>query len=214
MHRQKFQIFLLYGGGIDSTALLFWLRDLYPAERITLVHVDYGQHALASERAAARYYAKRYNLEFVKLKTDFSFSSAEILKRSSGSADVDVNNRLELRNVALITLVASYAASTVPEGTTSMLALGFHQEPANAPFPDARPDFLLPLEYSLNLATNSPIRLLAPLVTKTRTEILKFAIGKDRSILMRSHTCYKKVPCGVCTHCYQREQMLKEIGIE
>lgn len=208
------ELFLLYGGGLDSTGLLFYLLDDQPHRKITLVHIDYGQTAVSSERAAARYYAKKYNTKTAWLKADFSYSSAHIMKHSLGRADKDNKNRLELRNPALITLAASYAASVCSSGSTGILALGFHFEPEGAPFPDARIDFIPALEQSLNLASTVPLRLITPFSSWSRLEILKYAVGKDDSILTKSHTCYQVKPCGVCTHCRQRHYMMKELGIE
>ena len=199
------QNIVLYGGGLDSTAVvLILLRNGF--QHIRLLHVDYGQKAMLSERRALLHFATKYNLAHTFLTMDMSYSKATIM-RNTGIGDAE-SNRLELRNLALISYAASYAASMFDN---SKLYVGFHVEPPGSGFLDAKREYLHSLQQSINLATDRRVVLTAPLDTLTRQEIFSVGYQIDKDIVEYSHTCYEEVVCGKCTHCVEKEKMLKEI---
>lgn len=199
------QSLLLYGGGLDSTALLLQLLQDYP--NLKVLHFNYGQKAFLAERQAALYWCNKYDLELIPMTTDLSFSQATIMKGTSvGNRET---NRLELRNLVLIAQAASFAASTF---NSSILYLGFHKEPYNSGFLDAKQNYLPYLRDTLDKATDRPVCLSTPFRDMTRQEILELGIKLDKEILTHSHTCYEPQTCGVCVHCIERANMIKRIG--
>lgn len=67
------QNIVLYGGGLDSTAVvLVLLRNGF--QNIRLLHVDYGQKSTLSERNALLHFATKYNLTYTFLTMDMSNS--------------------------------------------------------------------------------------------------------------------------------------------
>lgn len=194
---------ILCGGGLDSIAALF-ICVATSRREIIVVHVDYGQKAAVSERISCEYFASLYSAQFVQLKADLSFSTSKIMM--VGDTSQKENNRLELRNPFLITLVASWAVSTIGDAD---LVLGFHLEPDNV-FPDATTTYLGSLETSLNLATKHKLHIQTPFAYNTRKQIFDWAYNFDRRIL-QAHSCYEHVPCGVCTHCKERSEFISTL---
>lgn len=201
--------FLLYGGGLDSTALAVLLHA--EGKKLTLVHIDYGQKAVRGERQSALYFASKYGFSLGLLKADMGYSESHIMKGAPLAINSETN-RLELRNPLLITLAASYAASVFPDSAANRLYLGFHYEPPEACFPDARIEYLGSLERALRLACNTPTELRAPVHTLTRTELISKAVALDPEVLTHSYTCYQETVCGKCTHCLQLEEIKKELS--
>lgn len=203
--------FLLYGGGLDSTALLVYLikaQGVDPSQ-LELIHVNYGQKAVIPEAEAAFYFTAKYRLKVTRLTCDLGFSTSSIMCGSDLGVDKQ-DNRLELRNLVLISMAASYIASTNFEGD-SHLYLGFHREPVDAPFPDARTEYLEPLQEALYRSTGAKVTLETPFANLTRLEILQQYLHYDEDILTRSYTCYEEVECGECVHCQEKKLLIQRL---
>lgn len=201
---------VLYGGGIDSTAVLFHLLEHGTETRdISLVHVDYGQKAAKPEYKAMRLFSNKYHIFCTQLRMDMTYSDSRIMTGDIGRTGEQ--NRLELRNVALIAYVASYGASL---HARPRLHLGFHREPPGATFPDANAAYLIDLEHLLQRTTHRIVELCAPLSHLTRSDLFERAIRFDPNIVNMSYTCYEEEACGRCTHCIEKESMLKAFRAE
>jgi len=199
---------LLYGGGIDSTSLLLHMvKNL--ALKPLVMHVDYGQKAVLEETAAARYFSEKYQLEAQFRKVDLSFSRAAIMQGSDGNTASAEDNRLELRNLVLLSYAASYGASLRTETT---LYVGFHREPENSGFEDAKIGYLSSLMEAMLLSTKRVVRIEAPFNELTRQEIFNLGHDLDSDILSQSYTCYESGgPCGKCAHCLERSRMVSRL---
>ena len=206
---------LLYGGGLDSTALLGYLVGDPRIDRkeLELIHVNYGQKAAAPEIEAMIWFATQIDpdIKTTMLTADVSFSNASIL-RGNGIGETPEDNVLELRNLVLISLAASYA-STKYFGGEVTLYLGFHREPENSPFLDAQPEYLEHLSSSIRLASNLKFFTIStPFINSTRQQILQLGwslLGEN--FLNMSHTCYEETTCGVCVHCKTKEEMVDNL---
>lgn len=200
-------VFLL-GGGLDSTALLIHEAPSLnntKDEDLLGVFVDYGQKAAPAEYESATYFSDKYSADFALLHADLKFSKSAIMQGSvARSAKYNV---LSLRNPFLITLAASYATSVNPDLEKVVLYVGFHDEPEDAPFPDALPGYLKSLANSLSIASGISIEIKAPFKHMSRIEILTQAFEEDEEILTHTHTCYEVEPCGECLHCEEKEKM-------
>jgi 7-cyano-7-deazaguanine synthase in queuosine biosynthesis len=201
---------LLYGGGFDSTALLFDMVHC-GMQDIEMIHIGYGQKAYDAERKAARHFAQEYGVKLAELHTDLRFSKARIME-GTPIGEHAPHNRLELRNVVLLSLAASYAATKYD--THTVIYLGFHKEPADSTFLDAQTRWLASMAETLSLATTRMLTINTPFTHLTRDEILRVAINRDPSILTHSHTCYEAYPCGACWHCKEKERMIKTFDVE
>lgn len=199
---------ILYGGGLDSTALIPYLvkvNGLDP-DSITLLHIDYGQKATEAESEAATFWAERYGLHVHFSSIDLSWSGATIMAGTEiGTAET---NRLELRNPLLLSYAAAYGASHADDVN---IFLGFHVEPEGSGFLDAKVEYLTHMAAALGAATDRHICIHIPFSHMTRKEILLLGLQHDHLLADRSHTCYETQTCGQCVHCVQKSEMLKEL---
>lgn len=201
------------GGGLDSTALLLFLRDRFRREpKLHALHVNYGQKAYLAEARSVEYFCQKYDVPVKTMNVDLrSIAHAAILYGSSVGVKQE-ENRLEGRNVVLISLAATYA-STIGAG---VVYVGFHNEPVDAPFPDATLDFLRIMMPVLAKAYRPSLLLDAPFVAMSRLEVLRSGLRRDEEILTRSYTCYEEgyQECGRCVHCKTKQEMLAQLEAE
>lgn len=198
---------LLYGGGIDSTALLFYLRSQGLDPHV--LFFTYGQKAEALERECL----ERWVIAEKRLVLPLPLSqitTSNILSGEPVAADV-TTNVLEGRNLIFISLAAAWASTL---GASSVY-VGFHAEPEARPFPDASPEFHLSVNHTLKEALVRSVAVLAPFSDKTRKEIFQWCLTNAPEALS-AHTCYESVRggCGVCTHCQTKAQLLGELCVE
>lgn len=218
---------VLFGGGLDSSAVLSRLvtkqkdgEDIQSLDDILLIHVDYGQKAVVSERTAALRQIEYYGLttELVTLKMDMSYSGAAIMPNTDLGTGEAKNNVLELRNPTLMLLSASYLASVYP-GVQHYLYVGLHREPKGSPFKDAihylYVDKVNALINTL-LGNGSSVLVRAPYKNGSRQSLFHKLLNAQGMDFIRNyvHTCYEQVPCGKCTHCIKLEEMIKSVGEE
>lgn len=192
---------LLYGGGLDSTALLLELcRD----HKLVALHINYGQVAYMQERRAAQYWCGRYGVFYDTMHVD--------LKHCAGDASIvggKGGDMMDGRNLVLISIAAMYA-STI--GADSVY-LGFHQEPPDHPFPDATEYGLSATQLAVSAMLKNQIELKAPFSTRSRFEIVKRAMAIDPKFLDETHTCYTNQfgGCGKCAHCIQKAGFVSQL---
>ena len=194
---------ILYGGGLDSTALAVSIDKPF-----SLMHIDYGQKAADKEYESAESLVARYPLMILHtLNADLSFSNSAIM--SGGIATDRHANRLELRNPFLFMLAASYIASTDFDNQHQIL-LGFHKEHDRV-FPDACEDWIAHMNDMLSLATDCNIKVTAPFAKIERLDIAKIGYRYDPEFFDIAYTCYEAEECGRCKHCLEKRAMLKLI---
>jgi 7-cyano-7-deazaguanine synthase len=198
---------LLYGGGIDSTTLLVHQRKL--GREMLALHVDYGQAAATLEWRAVNRFCKLYDVEARRVGITLPFRGTGALMTGTPSTD-PAKNIVHARNVMLVGLAAMLVGAT---GGGNVL-LGYHEEPPDAPFPDATEAARAALNAAVATSTGWKVRVEAPFASKTRLEIARIAYALDPSILADAHTCYADVVggCGACSHCVTRAEMLEHIG--
>lgn len=207
---------VLFGGGLDSSALLVHLVSTLPkdeVENIVLIHIDYGQKAVESELQAGVAQLRQNILkrDIIKLKMDMTYSGAGIMPNSTSDTGVPKNNVLELRNPTLVMLASSYLASVYPN-EKHYIYLGLHKEPKDTAFKDAvhhlYVDKLNALINTL-LSGETQILVRAPFKNSTRQRIFGGLVDKVGMEYVKHfvHTCYEKVPCGTCAHCQQLKHM-------
>lgn len=198
---------LLAGGGLDSTALMVYLRDLGDMKPRCL-WVNYGQKAAMSEYKSVNYFGHKYNYDIVTVHADL-----DRLAKSTILLGTPIGNRsqncLELRNLFLI----SYAAIWCASDGGGCIYVGFHKEPDGS-FPDANADWLDSVMGTLNSGTKSPMKVLAPFRGLTRYEIFSWAAAHDHEIIDRSYTCYEGSECGKCVHCVEKRNMTERLATE
>ena len=196
------KVLILLGGGLDSIALLLWLKSL--GTEVRGIFFSYGQIAMQKEYCAIAHFCK-------KLNVGFQFFDLPLYKiaRSGILNQTEKSNKLEGRNAVFVMLAATYAATI----GWDEIHVGFHREPLNAPFPDATFHALKAMNMLVSAAYSSPLTVRAPFVDLSRLHILRIGYEHDPEILTKTHTCYLDVlgGCGKCVHCKQREVLIQNL---
>lgn len=215
-------ILLLYGGGIDSTALLMWLvwrgmfRKSLSSQRrdykVSAVFFKYGQKAESLEYGACQYFCAKYDVDLHVIQAPFAQISDSAILNGGVLANDPKVNILDGRNFAMLGMAGMLAAKI---GATK-LAMGYHVEPEHRPFPDASIEFVDAMNEAIPKAFVHQWQIYTPFAKWTRQKIFQWANYYDKDILQKAHTCYENVAggCGACSHCTLKKQICDELGIE
>jgi len=206
---------LLSGGGLDSSALFLYLRTM--KVDFEVLHFNYGQKAFKGERLAVNYFCEKYGIKRVENSSYFDFSSTgNVLLTGMGpsvgdSPEAINKNKLECRNLVLLSMVVSLVASF----GGGDIYLAYHKEPIDAPFPDATSLFLSKFRSLVEYSTGEEVRILAPFQEHdfSRQLIFNYGLKKDPEFVEKSFTCYEstdEVKCGSCAHCLLENEMLSK----
>ncbi|MBQ7606773.1 MAG: 7-cyano-7-deazaguanine synthase QueC [Desulfovibrionaceae bacterium] len=220
---------VLFSGGQDSTTCLIYALTRY--ERVLTIGFEYGQrHAaelacrqdILSEiaRAPGKKWAPVTDLvvnlpDFSRLNADALTGSLAISEQPGALPTTFVPGR----NLIFLTYAAAYAFG---QGITDLVCgMG---ETDYSGYPDCREATLESMERSLSLGLDSPIRIVAPLMHRSKAETWKFAesLGGEWAvelIRVKTHTCYANerdhlheygYGCGVCPSCVLRKKGWEE----
>lgn len=203
------KVVLLYGGGIDSTALLHMLSS-DPMNDVHAVFFDYGQKASQLEQQACEYFCAEYNVPLKVMEVRLAeLSNSALFDENRVANDVTVNI-VDGRNLAFIALTGMVVSKLKADA----LALGFHVEPTERPFPDATQEFIEAVNAVVKYGYQHQFKVITPMAHMTRQDIFKYAQQNDPHILKYAHTCYENVlgGCGACTHCTFKEATLAELA--
>lgn len=203
-------------GGMDSSALCYWLHD--QGNLGLIVSVDYGQRH-KKELMSAKLIAK--HLETPHLVLDLT----ELGKQLGGSAltdDIDVphghyaheNMRITVvpnRNMILLAAAGGVAVANDMEKIATAVHAGDHYV-----YPDCRPEFTQAVSETLSLATAGfgDITVEAPFVDMTKADIA--ALGDKLGVPWEdTWTCYEggEVHCGRCATCVERIEAFHLAGV-
>ena len=183
---------IVFSGGQDSTTCLGWaLNNFDYVETITF---DYGQkHKVEIEQAEK--IAKLLNVknsvlninafsqlnDSALINSDLDISSSHSTKKNLPASFVPN------RNAIFFTLAHAFAQKQDIDN----IIIGVNQTDYSG-YPDCREDFVLALENSLNLGSESNIKFHYPLIHLTKAETFK--MSEDENVLdmviNESHTCY------------------------
>jgi 7-cyano-7-deazaguanine synthase len=210
-------IFLL-SGGLDSTInlglVLKWTaEELSPSlefpeqvpqkirEEVECLTFDYGQRH-HREIDAAREISKSYGLKHKIIEAKFFEGCALV-----GDCDLE-NGKSETaivpnRNMVFLSIAAAYA---MQQGASHVYWSAIKDD-ADL-FKDCRPEFLENMNRALN---PMGVKILAPIIGKTKKEIVKIAV-EEKIDFSQSWSCYRggQEPCGKCGACLLREEAIDE----
>ena len=213
---------VLYGGGIDYTTLLAYLvsgrnaRCHVDPATVHLLHFTYDQKAWKQEADALFEFSHRFGIPSDNTHTMGIpyglFGRSDILEGSADRAADPKKNVVEGRNMVFLSMAATVASRLGIE----YLAVGFHHEPEEAPFPDATGPFLDAMNATFRRGMLRPVEIIAPFRYFTRKQIFNEAFLIDPVILEKAHTCYEAVVggCGECAHCVLKADLLCELAKE
>jgi len=208
---------VVFSGGLDSTTLLFHLRDA--GHTVLGLFVDYGQRHRDRELAAATRIAADLGvpLRTLDLRNLVGFLGSNSLTdptlevpAGAYAPETMAMTVVPNRNMVLIAVALSWAASSGCEA----IAFGAHAG-AYTPYPDCRPNFAEAMHAAAQLCSEPPLSVLAPFVTWTKADIVTrgAALGVPWD---RTWSCYKgeAVHCGRCGTCLDRRTAFADAGVD
>ncbi len=207
----------IVSGGMDSVTMLHYLvkqKQKSPA----VLTFTYGQkHSKEIDFA-------KYQVELLTLKqhqiVDLSILSAAFASSSLVSSAVEIPNidavkgdpqpstYVPNRNMIFLAIAAAFAE------TLSLTDIFYGAQAHDLyGYWDTTPDFLQRINDLLTLNRKTIIRISAPLVHLTKTEVLKLGIELDVDY-SKTWSCYEgnELACGKCPTCAERMNAFQQVG--
>lgn len=207
---------IVFSGGQDSTTCLGWAKNRF--DYVETITFDYGQkhkvEIVQAEKIAKLLNVKNSVLNInafsqlndsALINSDLDISSSHSTKKNLPASFVPN------RNAIFFTLAHAFAQKQDIDN----IIIGVNQTDYSG-YPDCREDFVLALEKSLNLGSESNIKFHYPLIHLTKAETFK--LSEDENVLdiviNESHTCYNGnhitkfdwgYGCGECPACIIRK---------
>lgn len=207
----------LLSGGMDSTVAAAWASTQY---HVYALHVGYGQKAATRERRCSEEVARLLSAR------EFRLTEVSFLQELGGSALTDARlaiptgavssgsipiTQVPFRNGILLSLAVAWAESIDAQA----VVIGAVEEDSSG-YPDCREEFLIALEHAVakGVKPDRNIRILAPLVHKTKGDIVKMG-SRLGAPFEASWSCYDEgpLPCNECESCLLRAKGFREAGI-
>lgn len=208
---------IVFSGGQDSTTCLGWAKNNF--DYVETITFDYGQkHKI--EIVQAETIAKLLNVQNTILNINaFSQLNDSALIDSTLDISSTHSNHKNLpssfvpnRNAIFFTLAHAFAQKQ----NIDNIIIGVNQTDISG-YPDCREEFILNLEKTLNLGSESNIKFYYPLIALTKAQTFELAKKENvlDIVLEYSHTCYNGnhttkfnwgYGCGECPSCLVRAE--------
>ena len=196
---------LLLSGGVDSIAILYWLK---PDVAIT---VDYGQLPADGEILASRAACDQTNTPHYVVQADCRGIGLGTMSKSTPAREqvtVPYPDRPEwwpYRNQLVVTLAAAQA---IPLRIGRLLIGIVKGDQCHG---DGSPDFVRAMNGVL-MVQEGGVSLEAPAILLDALELVRHS-GVPKSLLAWAHCCHTAtVACGQCRGCLKHENILAELG--
>ena len=219
---------VLFSGGLDSTACLYWAKKNY--DEVIMLIVNYGSNEERVTNRVAEFFSKELDvpLKIVRLNFLEEFSKLKGTTLVGGETPKVTGKDLDdmsiaqetaksvwvpARNVVLI----SAAASLLDALGGGDIIVGFNAE-EGATFPDNTPEFVEKMNEMLHYGAMAEVRVVAPLINLDKRGIAKLLKELDAKYEY-SNSCYmpkgftedgKPIHCGECESCVRRHRGLIE----
>jgi 7-cyano-7-deazaguanine synthase len=189
---------ILLSGGMDSTALAWWLR---PPVAFT---IDYGQVCAAGEIRAAAAVADAIGANHEVIRVDCGALGSGDLAGSPALEIAPIPEWWPFRNQLLVTLAAMRALSL---GVDTLLVGSVATDSQHR---DGTPEFFNTLDVLLRNQEGG-IRVHAPALQLTSAELV-LQSGIPRSVLAWAHSCHtNSLACGECRGCTKHFFVTREL---
>ncbi len=204
------KIVVIYSGGMDSTTLLYHLRDA--GHTLRAISVDYGQRHVREIEAAREICAA---IDVPHVVADLSAINPLLGDNSLSGRNVDVpeghyeEESMKLtvvpnRNMIMLSVAIGWAISLEFDA----VAYGAHSGD-HAIYPDCRPAFADAMDEAARLCDWRELKLLRPLVHMDKGDIAQR--GHQLGVpFEKTWTCYKgqEKHCGKCGACTEGREAL------
>jgi len=189
----------LVSGGLDSTLIAKLAQEegliQYP------LFVDYGQRSRDRELAACRNAMHKLGLSKPKVANLAGFGALIRSGLTDPTLDVVKDAFTPGRNMLFVLIAAAYAVQV----NANAISIGLLHESTSL-FPDQTSAFLCEAESLINRCMKRDIKLLAPLSSFRKTDVVALAKLKGISNTYSCHTGNEKA-CGSCIACQEFEMM-------
>jgi 7-cyano-7-deazaguanine synthase len=183
----------LSSGGLDSTLMALLAKE----QRLLQfpLFIDYGQRAAAREWQACQRVYKRPGLPAPTRLPLGGFGKLIETGLTSQRKRVVKDAFTPGRNLMFLLLGAAYAA----QKKAKAVSIGLLDEKF-ALFPDQRYEFIVSAEKALQAAMGTPIRVVAPLMSFRKADVIAMATTKG---IIGTYSCHMGLakPCGRCISC-------------
>jgi 7-cyano-7-deazaguanine synthase len=187
------KVVTLVSGGLDSTVMSVLIRE-EDIEQVP-VFVNYGQINLERERESCLRNFARLELPAPRLVEVPGYGAAFRSGLTDPGLDIVLNAFLPGRNMLLLLCAGAVAHEVDADG----IAMGLLAERLSL-FPDQRQTFLDAAAALLREALGRSLRILTPLMSFGKAEVL--AIARERGV-RGTYSCHAGTdpPCGKCIAC-------------
>ncbi|CAB49015.1 7-cyano-7-deazaguanine synthase QueC [Pyrococcus abyssi] len=219
---------VLFSGGLDSTASLYWALKHY--DEVIMLTINYGSQEERVTNKVAEFFSRELNVPLKIVKIDFlhEFSKIAGSKLVEGNVPEVTARELEdfekaketarsvwipARNFVLI----GVAASLLDALGGGDIIVGFNKEEGET-FPDNTKEFVDRINSALKYATMNEVRVVAPLIELDKKGIARL-LKELNAKYEYSNSCYnpqgftedgKPIHCGRCESCVRRHRGLIE----
>lgn len=219
---------VLFSGGLDSTACLYWAKKNY--DDVIMLTVNYGSNEERVTNKVAGFFSNELNIPLRIIKLDFleEFSkfrgttlvggetpqvTAKDIENIKFARETAKSVWVPARNVVLI----SIAASLLDAIGGGDIIVGFNAE-EGATFPDNTSEFVEKMNEMLELGALSEVKVIAPLINFDKKGIARL-LKELNAKYEYSNSCYmpkgftedgKPIHCGECESCVRRHRGLIE----
>lgn len=207
---------IVYSGGLDSTVLLYHLRDA--GHDLHALSIDYGQrHRCELDRAAAIC----AELEIPQPMADLSAIQPLLAGNSLTSPEIEVaeghyteesmkTTVVPNRNMIFLAVATGHALSI----QAGQIAYAAHSGD-HAIYPDCRNEFADAMAAAIELADWEQVKLSRPFVDWSKADIVRR--GAELGVpFEKTWSCYKggEVHCGRCGTCIERREAFDLAKVE
>lgn len=192
---------LLLSGGMDSSALAYWLRPE------VFISVDYGQLAANAEIEIARRISVDLAIPLEVISSNVSHLGRGIMAGAKSLQSDPCPEWWPYRNQFLVTISAMRSLAM---GVTEII-FGAVTTDGEA-HADGRPRFFEQISQLLAFQEGN-ITVTAPAIQMTTLELVRQS-GIPIEQLVGTHSCHTgSLACGQCRGCWKRETVLYDLGL-
>lgn len=192
----------LVSGGLDSSLISVLLREAGIVQ--WPLFIDYGQRAVDQEWVAVTRVHERFGLPKPARMSLSGYGELISSGLTWPSLRVDEDAFLPGRNLLFLLAAAGYSCRR----SAGAVVIGLLDERQRL-FPDQSASFVRQAEDLIAMALGRRIRVLAPLITTAKADVLRLAQSRG---IDGTYSCHAggHSPCGTCVSC--RELLNAEAG--
>lgn len=233
------QVAIAFTGGVESTALVPWVQQMYKPEKIHLLTCHYGQaninrtvraadHVRTWMTSVRRFDGLRAHLIAVQMpdgqpdaltragyvpkiaNEEFTYRDGEM-----SYADELVNGR----NMVMMLHLASWCA----DRQIPVLFTGHQLEPGEWAHVDSYrhrqedfgPYFIDRINLALEVGYRRRVRVVAPFINDflSKTDVVKWLLDQEFDVKDKTYSCQYEPACGKCDNCINRRNVFAELNL-